>query len=385
MKPLKLIQKFGKLCAATAVIGSSLTISNCGGGISGGNNESTVRPKSLSGLEITLDNNAATIQFVRSAISESAIKNGEFEEGAVRFDNNKQKVTRQMLSSTTFDVYYPVTTERITYKYTALNNSSGLLQIICTNADFNKPINPDPTLQRISYYSETDTISTTNYFLTFASDGNTLTGTQVRVAPNTLFGNDYDAEAWQGPNPGLWIPFPVGSMEDVTYLIDAVMKIAGTNSPVPVNYDVVPDTTGNLDSTIAVNTLDQKTIFFIPDNPAFDEFSGIHTKGTVVNDPTLTEEGDVLVFLDIENNVQIGGGNYSYDKIPGTDDAELIYYGNTGHDNTYRLNFRSLESAPGSTLTQRASGFYEIQGGLQDGQTGFFYIRDDINIGGVNN
>lgn len=393
MKILNIVKsKITWLSACVAVAGT-LALPNCGGGASGGSkNKTTVRPKSLNGLELALDNNAASIQFVRSAASSSAINNGEIEEGAVRFSQISNIVSRQMIDGTATDVYYPVTTERITYRYRALNDTSGLLQIVAARAGYTPTGTPSPNVNRIFYYSSTDTVSITNYFLTFSTDGNSITNVEIRVAPNTISPDNFTFQFFQSPLVG-WVDVTgeKETQESVTYLVEGQLRLtspngAGTGSLVPVNYDFTEsDDNGgeNTDSTIAVNSLDAKTIFFLPDNPSFDRFSATHSAG-VNNGIDFTEEGDVLLFDD-ENNVQIGSGDYTYDKIPGTDDAELVYSGDTGEDNVYILNFRSLESAQGATLTQRASGFYQIQGGLQDGETGFFFIRDATNLGTPNN
>ena len=208
MKPLKLIKSFCKLCAASAVIASSLTITNCGGGVGGGSSEITIRPKSLSGLRLELDDRAASLEFYRSAVSESAVKNGDFEEGALIYSQTEPIVTRQMLSGTFFSVNYPESTAEITYRYTAINRNTGLLQVICSGAGYIHPSDSSPGI-RIRYYSQTDNYkSTTNYFLTFSSDGNFLTNIQMRVAPNEFLDNlefstySYSPISGWGPEPG---------------------------------------------------------------------------------------------------------------------------------------------------------------------------------------
>lgn len=383
MKFLDIFKSKLTWAAAAVAIAGTVALSNCGGGISGSDNSVTIRPKSLNGLQLSLDNSAATIQFVRSADSTSAINNGEVETGAIRFSQVKNLVSRQMLDGTATDVYYPVTTERITYRYRALNETSGLLQIIAARAGYTPTAAPSPLVDRVFYYSTTDTVSTTNYFLTFSTDGNSITNVEIRVAPNAVNADEFFFQHYVSPVVG-WIDTTgeKTTQENVTYLVEGALTYV-SGAAVEVNYDYTDPDDPNEESTISINTLDARTIFFIPDNPAFDTFSGTHSAG-INSGAEFTEQGSVLVFDD-ENNVSIGSGNYTYDKVNGTDNAELVYSGNTGEDNTFLLNFRSVESAEDAPLTQRSSGFYEIQGGLEAGETGFFYIRNATNLGDQNN
>lgn len=384
MKILSSLKSIFKLALVTTAVLATSSLTNCGGG-GGGESDATVRPKSLNRLLLTLEPSTIALEFVRSATSQSALKNGQREEGAVRFTNLSVLDPRQMLDNSAVDVVWPSTTERITYRYTPINDAAGELQLIVARAGYAPTNNGGPAnaLIRLFYFSTTDDVSHTNFTMNFSSDGNTLQTVNIRVGPRDLNApQQWIHETWGG----IWgnSNASITDIQQVSFLVDGAMTIAETGEPVPVNYNSNEfDSDTPADSRISPLTLNKKSVFFFPDNPALAEFSAACV--TLVLDPSLNGESGTVILYDDAGVANIGSGAYDYERILNSDSTNFELTGGTGEDNKYKLNFRSLESAPGAPLTQRASGFYKIvAGGTGDpgliGETGFFYVRDSTPI-----
>lgn len=334
-----------------------IILPSCGGGGGGGGDDNTTRPKSLNGLSLNLDNGAFIMEFIRYADSATATTGGET--GAIRVTGGGGSEEHMMLNDDIISVVYPDYTEHLTYKYTSINNVSGLLQVFSARSKYENQ--PDG----LYYFLSNDTPSITNYFLTFENDGSVISNVIARVAPNTVPVTLTDEDFYL-QRVNLDVTASVLDYEEVTYIDEDVRITLADGGPVPIGYSSDTDDENEEDNSISLNTLDGETVFFIPDDVLDTPFSATHTK---------TNEGEsgTVTLFDENNVVQIGSGNYSYLQLAGTDDSRLIYSAGTGEDNTYILHFESIDGD-----NQRASGTYTISGGPDDGETGFFYLRENV-------
>ena len=70
-----------------ACIASCLVLTHCGVGGGSGGSEATIRPKTLDGVVIRLDN-AVSFEFVRSSSSAAALNDGEEETGTFYYTSS---------------------------------------------------------------------------------------------------------------------------------------------------------------------------------------------------------------------------------------------------------------------------------------------------------
>ncbi|GAA5495808.1 hypothetical protein Rhal01_01987 [Rubritalea halochordaticola] len=372
MKALKLIKPFCKLCAASAVVGSSLTMTNCGGGVSASGSNFTIRPKTLEGLELTLDGPTLKLTFARSATSDSANKSGDSEFGSVLYNYDGDTQVHTSVASTPIDAVWPHNVGEISYEYVAINDSAGELRLNVNSADYIIENDAMHGVNRVGpnvnsdinvfYFSGDLTMSTTRFLMTFTNDGSNLQKVAIRVEPDDettvrVVNDDNDADF-----TGLL------TLDQLSFLTEGTLKIAASGGPVPTNYNVFDNGNDLVVSSIPNASLSGRTVFFTPD--AADPFS-LACAANASGAFDVDEIGQ-CIYREDGGTIITNSADYEYDRLPGLDAAELKLSQTLTIDGTYVMTYTSPESE-----TQRAAGTYVVRapGQPYDGQTGRFIIR----------
>ncbi len=370
MKILSSIKSTLKLAALSAAVLTTSSLTNCGGGGGGGSSDATVRPQSLNRLKFTLTQ-GISMEFRRNQGSSSAT-GSKVETGAVIFNGEQTITTLVSRSGRTTDIVWPITSQLITYTYTAVSDSIGKLQIQAASNE-SSAINqtgPDPSDLQFVPFSESPTASRTNFILNFKTDGNTLGDILTTFSPESA-ASEYIYRQWDNLNPGSFQPVPA-TLEDLTFTLTSTILDENLQA-VPVNYknnegDSSIPSPGNIINT----TLDFRTVNFVPDLGPPNFYAGLVNSGTATLQGQ-TEEGTATI-SDPLNSYIFGSGIYKYEPVNKNDAADLTLGGGSDFDNKYRLYFKTIENLNNGVLTQQASGFYEIIGGPNDNETGYFFI-----------
>jgi len=194
--------------------------------------------------------------------------------GISRYDSSIGRAT---------EIYWPNTIEQMSYTYSQINDTSGLLQITTSNGDYADVNNlqlgdffnndepwaglfhnaidtgitsgfaagPYPTAQPPHPSSHV-----TNFFLNFDTDGSTVTEVGIRMAAQsfqdvTRFSilNRDSVFAFTARNGVvIWLQFHPTVIENLTFFITGGRLLTNTGAPVPIDYeqdqltgDIVPD------------------------------------------------------------------------------------------------------------------------------------------------
>jgi hypothetical protein len=368
MKILSSLKSISKLAAVTTVVIASTALTNCGGGSD--TPDATVRPQSLNRLKLTLTE-GIILEFRRNAGSPQATESN-VETGAVLFNGSQTISTLVSRSGKTTDIVWPISSQLITYTYTAVSDSIGKLQIQAA-ASTSSAIDltgPTPSALQFVPFSESATASRTNFIVNFKTDGNTLLDILTTFSPESL-ATQFIYREWDFLTPGSF-GTAAATMEDVTFTLTSTI-LDENNQPVPVNYknnegSSSVSTPGNIINT----SLDFRTVNFVPDNGDPNFYSGLVNTGADTQ-PGQTEQGTATI-TDADTTIVFGTGTYEYDPVDSDDAADLTLGGGSNFDNRYRLYFKTIEQEDNGILTQQASGFYEIIGGPKDNETGYFFI-----------
>ncbi len=297
-------------------MGVFLTSCGGGGGDSSQTSPATVRPKSLDGLSIIL-NNGMRLSFLKSTGAPSAATTGSTENGAVSYNlqgTNAQNSTN--LDGAMSGYLAPNSIPNLSYAYTATNERGGTIIITAggpptftapLTGTFNNILTMPPSL----WLSDSAANATAQVFIdiTFSDDGSFITDV------TTTFG-------------------PVGSVSpgNDTSVTSASITLT-TGGAVPVNFDVIPDTTSksvkipsNLNGFVIVlnDTVNENRLQFV-------------SSGVV----TLSDDiGNAVQTIDV--NPANVGLNYVYDRQIGADIADLdISNGNPAFEGSYVLTFNA--------------------------------------------
>ncbi len=386
MKILSALKSTFKLAAVSATI-----LTNCGsggGGSSSNDSEvpTTVRPKTLSGLTLDIGPGLVSLDFVRSITSRYANKAGQTEFGAVVYNPGARTEKYQ---SVTFqvDVVWPTFLNNdLSYTYTAINDTSGIISL--TGGDGAWTVQDLTATDPSSYYNIvyfSEGTETYNINITFGTDGNSITSTLSRIAPEDLL----NAGIWSDPRPDVMRINDLVTISDVTVDDPSVLSFTDSGAPVPVNYSTETDDADRV-STISNTTLDNRTVSLLSDSidptdyfpEVLETGSYTFTKdpngaGTLEYDeagtgnyeqPLIEAGGDTTTQKQISDS-----GSYTYQRIVNTDKAKVRFNGNKIGTETLTLKFVGKEGP-----NQRASGTYTISGGIFDGDKGVFRIINEL-------
>lgn len=201
-------------CKSVSRIAAWLSISvlalgliSCGGGGGGDAEESeaTVRPKTMDGIIMSLDN-LTTFEFIRNTGTAAAVKNGEVETGTFLYNSGAGISIRSYNNiggdQSTFQ--YPLSVSAATYTYRAINNNSGVLTLVANGVfDFRVTIPPgvvfpfnNSWIQLFFSHSPVTTIPNARLAeidITFTDQGSFVTSDTLTLRiPNSPFVNTLD-------------------------------------------------------------------------------------------------------------------------------------------------------------------------------------------------
>jgi hypothetical protein len=359
MKILSSLKSTFKLAAMTSAVLATSSLMNCGGGSANSDATATVRPKTLDQLRMTV-NGLFNVEFRKASNSSIAEQNGQQETGAVIYVQVNENLTLTSITGKNVICYAPNTLGSATYTYTAINDNQGEIRIVGNTPTYPRLVDPTTIIVDEGWdIFPTDgavpgTDSTLVFNVTFATDGNTITGLN-----NLLFAPTDIANA---------VTFVGGAVttEDLTIQTAGTLTVAATSEPVPVNYGGT-----GVDNTLANESLDNRTISFTPNTGAFYSVDFATTSQLPLVNNVSSESGKVIV-KGSGGLVIVSESTYSYSTIPGTDNATLTIDSDSGTlaDGTYTLDFTSVESPP-----QNASGTYSM-----GGVSGTFTVNNPLNL-----
>lgn len=323
------------LVAQIAIVACCFTLSNCGGA-GGDGGEPTIRPKTLDGITLTLDN-SARFEFVRNTGTSPAVSSGDEETGAFFYTSlvgNGNVKNYDNLNGDQSNVVYPLSVAIAKYTYRAINESAGVLTLTGTGnfSTFNLGNQIIANDSGAFLFSQTSPLSaptlsnTVVIDLTFTSNGSSVSvGTVTLSLPDSAV---------------------VNTLDTVRILADAVLTTGGG---IPENYNPPVDSTAP-DSKIApesfANLRMTATNTGIPD-PAFD-FSIQFVADSVQNNGSSapTELGSGL--LRVAGVAVDFALNYTWTRIPGTDTGTLVLSNipapNSTFNGSYTLSFAGTDN-----------------------------------------
>jgi hypothetical protein len=364
------------VCRITTWVSASmltLGIVGCGGG--GGDSDkgdATIRPKTMDGIVLNLDN-SAQFEFIRNQASQGAVNNGGVETGSFIYTPLVAADVLKIydnLGGTRSNFRYPLSLSGPSYSYRAINDSSGVLTLTAAgnfSSSFTAGENPviNDSWIRL-FYSYSPIVFTPNtrvaeIGITFTDRGSFVTSDTITV---------------RLPESPL-----VSTLDSVR--IPSSISLA-TLGPVPLNYNptidaqrpsrVVPASLTNRD-LVATNG--------IPD-PTKDFVIKLVSNATVLDPSANSEEiGQGLLFVYDTARVPPGlsavslACDYTWRRVGGTDSGNLIL---SNIPSTSALPFAvSLNGALILNFTGTTTGTYS---GVVDGDTpsasdvtGTFIIR----------
>jgi hypothetical protein len=367
-----------KLAFLSATILATTSLTNCGGGGGGGNkDDATIRPKTLDGLLLSMGPGAVNISFVRSASAKYANKSGQTENGAAVY-TPIERIRSYETVRDIIDTIWPLFLNNdLSYTYTAINDTSGLISLTGGDGIFGaEDLTVGDYPVNLLYFAATS--ETYNINITFGSDGNNLTDSLARIAPDdVLLATIVD-------DTGVSL---VGyNISDVTANDPATFTFTDEQGqPVPVNYTTETNDDEQV-SGISNETLHLRTLSILSDavalaQPAVTEsgafsFTLDQSIGGIEFDETgqANYEQPQLIVGGVTTQVGLSdSGTYTYKRILGTDRAEVRFNGAQINVTKITLDFIGKEGP-----FQRASGTYTIRGGLLDGDEGVFRILNEV-------
>lgn len=342
----------------------ALGLASCGGGGGGDSDDSaeTVRPKTMDGIILNMDNGQATFEFIRNSGTGSAVNNGDVETGTFIYTNQRAGISvtsYDNLNGDKSNFQYPLAVTTASYSYQAINDSSGVLKMTGAGYfDLFITIKPGSTyvynnsfIQLFFAHSPETNVAnsrTAEIAITFSDKGAFVTSDIVTLKiPESPFVSTLDT---------VRIPTTIG---------------LGTLAPVPKNYN--PAVTERAPSKIAPASLSNRLMRAtngIPD--ATKDFSiQFVSDATVVDTAADSEEigrgilsvYDSSVFPPALTAVGIAL-DYTWRRIPGTDRGELIL--SNIPDNPAFAFDNSLNGILSLSFTGNENGNYS---GAADGDT----------------
>ena len=221
------------------------------------------------------------------------------------------------------NVLFPETVGVATYTYRAINTNQAVL-ILTGVGQVNNP--GDPPLGNGSdmrlFISDSEGVenNSVEFDISFSTNGATIGMERVTMEL-----------------AGFTSPF------DQVRIIDATIRQAGTNAPVPEDYNPVIDPLRP--SRIVPESLSDKRIDFTNSglgDPSFDFSIQFIREGEQPSGGVISEFGTGL--LRIDGSPVDGAVNYTWRRIGGTDTARLVISGSdTTFDSGYTLTFSSPE------------------------------------------
>ncbi len=320
-----------RLAACGAILLAAALLPSCGGG-GGDEIPYTIRPKTLDGLSITLDANV-TLTFLRNTGTSKAILTGDEETGTFIYSRAGDELNQYPnLESTTSDTKYPDDLNNTTYRYRAINDNSGVITLQGTvNNDLiidGGGFNADNGSFTFLFESDSDgnLNDSVTIDVTFTGDGAAITLQPMTVRITDSTAPNYD-----------------------TVFMPGIIRLTEDDSDVPENYN--PDDPSLPKSKISPETLEGLFINFVNGIPDEDLDFDIRFVDAVININKF-EPGDIdesgTGLLNTQGAAVDQALSYTWRRIDGTDDGELILSGipapNETLNGSYILSFNGLDN-----------------------------------------
>lgn len=340
----------------------SLVFSSCGGSGGGdgdGDGEETIRPRTLDDISITLPGGIA-FDFSRSVGTAPAISNGQTEIGSFVYRpgiSNFQNYPNQ--GGTTSDTLFPDSLSDRTYTYQALNATSGIITLtgVAVN-DLN-----------VTGGFESANDSFTFFFHSDSSQDDLLEApSNPTIQMNVTF-NQLGATSIEISSLILSIVDSVEPEFDVTFPPEPIIALTDGGT-VPINFN--PETDPNELSAIVPESLNGLFLIFSSGDSNFNDNFSFQFVSVDATDPSseIDEVGSGIQSIGFTNTTQpdvegSAGVQYSWRRIPGTDNATLTFSnGAENFNGSYLLQYSS-----------ESSGFYTGTGPNNSGLSGTFIVR----------
>ena len=342
---LYVMKKFKPLLSLTCPFLAVFLLTQCGGG-KGGEDLSTVRPKTMDGITLTLDTNVF-FDFIGGMNSPRAINNGDVETGTFFYRRGGSRFRKYPNArNTVSNSDWPDGVNTPSYSYRAINASSGILTLkgVATGGLPSVPAgqweNNESWASFFRYTSpwfDTNDTNTIVLDITFSDQGTIITSNVV-----TLRIPETEAE--------------FATLD--TLRINSTIRLTDGGG-VPPNYN--PTIDPDRPSRIAPETLDNKLMVAtngIP-NPALDFTLQFTRDSGGIGFGVDNEIGRVI--LRITTSPIDNAADYTWERIGGTDSGTLtLSNSGTFFDGAYNLDFIGRENGIYTGDTPQQSGTFTI-------------------------
>ena len=338
MKILSSLKKGLKFAAVATAIIATTSLTNCGGG-SGGGGSTTVRPKTLDDVTLTMSGGNATFEFIRGSASGRAIDSNDIETGTFVFSSTSTRAPYRSVENGFVDVIWPRTVGVTAYTYRALNDTSGELTLaVGTDTQWNiitggtiGTFTPD-----YSYFDGrivSGAAGPSSLVMLVSFDGSSTAGIRLDDPDNPTAGTGSSSTFTTGS-------FTVGGQ------------------PLPANYNPTNSSTTQV-SEFSLPEITGTNIEFVDTASTANSFSLLPTSTAT----TVSGEVGQTIYRDNAGTALGGAADYSYALDAGTDNATMILSGGTPVDGTITLTYTSAASNSDGSQIQQAGGSYTTSSG----------------------
>ena len=346
MNILSSLQSTFKIATAITAVIATASLTNCGSGSASDDSTYTIRPKTLEGVTLTMPGDAASFEFIINLGSKTARNNGNTEFGGFIYNRISFSSLLNTIDNQTLTQHWPASIGSATYRYTAINDTSG--EIILSAANVNHIDAEFPIPDNLHHYFDpvvtTNGTSSIRLIVSFEDNAGSVAEATVRM---------------EDPDQ----PFLLDGSSTTSIFTGS---FAAEGAPLAPNYNPVFDIENRV-SKIALASLSGTNIIFTDSVDDSDNFT-LQPSATATGVNFIDEIGQVA-YLDDMGDIKIGAADYTYDRTAGTDSANLVLTGGTPDDGTIVLTFIS-----GSSAVQEASGVYTTS----SGKSGTFTVPTPI-------
>jgi hypothetical protein len=318
-----------QLILAAAAAAAAITLSSCGSG-TGSDSTISARPQSMDGIVLNLD--GLRLEFIRNRGSGLATNPGDFETGtfiyALSGNQLRQYSNRGGDNS---DVRWPDDVTSATYTYQMINETSGILTLdgFAVN-DLTITGQFDANNGSFCYFFESDSL------------GNVITQVQIDMTFESIASDQFvQLTAFSDVR----IPGTAAPQYDIVRIPSNARLIGALGGGlIPFNY--LPEDDSTRPSRIVPITLNNTTVQFTNGlgNTALD-FSIQFVRDAVdTTDPSVEPIEIGTGIMRIDNVPVINAIDYTWQRIPGTDNATLVINNSgTTLDGSYTLSFSGVD------------------------------------------
>lgn len=137
MKSSSVRSFIARLLTLSLVSLAAFGLASCGSGHGGEDGPATVRPKTMDGIILKLGNNSAQMEFIRNSSSSAVINSGDEETGTFIYTSFVGVTNLRYydnVAGSQSNLLWPQTVAIASYKYRAINESSGVLTLTGTGS-----------------------------------------------------------------------------------------------------------------------------------------------------------------------------------------------------------------------------------------------------------